>query len=108
VLDSFSLMTITVVPIFKKESDSDEHLHQVMHDRVQRLADELKQVHLKSLQTAEPLYDDVVIYISYNNKYGVLWKVVNDVPLEVTDYLKQQCLKLGYLEWNQGVGDLKL
>ncbi|HWW40449.1 hypothetical protein [Pedobacter sp.] len=48
-------MTITVVPIFKKEVNSDEHLHHVMYGRLQRFADELKQVHLKSLQTAEPL-----------------------------------------------------
>jgi len=100
-------MIITVVPIFKKEVDSDEHLFPIMQERLLRFADELKRVHLKSLQTAEPLYDDVVIYISYNNKYGVLWKIVNDVPLEVIDYVTQQCMKLGYLEWNHDVDYLK-
>lgn len=92
-------MTVTVLPIIEPAPIPALPLAKVMNERLRRLAQELQETHLKGLNTVEPLYEDVVIYIGYNNKYNIRWKIVNDVPQEITTLITEQCDKLGYLKW---------
>lgn len=91
-------MTVTVLAIFD-EFNQNAPLAKVMKERLIRLAAELQDVHLKSLTTIEPLTEDVVIYISYNPKFTVRWRIVNDVPSAIEKEVANHCAALGYIVW---------
>jgi len=92
-------MTVTVVPIIEPHTHPAPPLTRVMDERLIRFAKELEEEHLKELQFVEPPFEDVVIYISYNSKYTVRWKIVNDVPKPVEQMVADACAKLGYIAW---------
>lgn len=94
-------MTVTVLPIIEPETKPAVPLAKVMNERLKRLAAELGELHLKDLKSVEPMFEDVVIYISYNSKYSIRWKIVNDVPANVTAMVSDQCDKLGYIKWKE-------
>ena len=91
-------MTVTVLAIFD-EFNHNAPLAKVMKERLLRLAAELQDVHLKSLANIEPLTEDVVVYISYNPKFTVRWRIVNDVPAAVENEVANHCANLGYIVW---------
>ena len=91
-------MTVTVLAIFD-EFDPSAPLAKVMKERLNRLAFELQDVQLKSLMAVEPLTEDLVIYISYNPKYTVRWRIVNDVPQTIEKEVADRCATLGYIAW---------
>ncbi len=92
-------MTVTVLAIIEPDTRPAAPLAKVMNERIERFAKELQNQHLKGLETVEPLYDDLVVYISYNSKYSVRWKVMNDVPGHIETVVAEQCAKLGYIKW---------
>ncbi|MBB2150383.1 hypothetical protein [Pedobacter gandavensis] len=92
-------MTITVLPIIEPDIKPADPLVKVMNDQLVILARELQDLHLKEVELMEPLFDDIVIYISYNNKQGIRWKIVNDVPESAINEVATQCDKLGYVRW---------
>lgn len=92
-------MTITVVPIIEPDIKPAAPLAKVMNERLSRLAKELQDEHLKDLDHMEPLFEDVVIYLSYNSKYTIRWKIVNDVPEHAIIEVAAQCDRLGYIRW---------
>ena len=92
-------MTVTVVPILEPDVKPAAPLAKVMNERLVRLAAELQDVHLKDLTGEEPMFDDVVIYVSYNSKYSIRWKIVNDVPENIATMVGTACDKLGYIKW---------
>lgn len=92
-------MTVTVVPIIEPELKIAATLVKVMNERLNRLAKELQDIHLKHLEMEEPMFEDVVIYISYNSNYAIRWKIVNDVSEAVTNDVNTACGKLGYIRW---------
>ena len=103
-------MTVTVLPIFETDILPQKQLAKVMNERLQRLAKELEQQHLKSLSGRGFSSDDLIIYISYNPKYKVRYQVVNDIPADIDYFVNQVCGRLGYLLWKAPVidfGDLK-
>jgi hypothetical protein len=92
-------MIVTVVPIFEPEIKPAVPLAKVMNERLTRFAKELQDLHLKDLEQVEPMFDDLVVYINYNSKYGIRWRVVNDVPKEVEQQVAEKCAQLGYIKW---------
>jgi len=92
-------MTVTVLPIIEHDNKPAVPLAKVMNERLSRFAAELQDLHLKELVKLEPLFEDVVIYISYNANYAVRWKVVNDVSSQVELIVAEQCNRLGYIKW---------
>lgn len=92
-------MTITVVPITEPELNPGAPLSKVMNERLRRLAAELQNQHLKALKRTGFNCEDLVIYISYNNKYNIRWKIVNDVPVAIEREVAEQCAQLGYILW---------
>ncbi len=92
-------MIITVVPIFDFEVQPAQPLKKVMTARLKRLAEELQAVHLKELEFVEPLLADVVVYLSYNPKYTIRWRIANDVPKEIESMVAEVCARLNYIYW---------
>jgi hypothetical protein len=92
-------MIVTVVPFFDFEAQPDQPLKKVMTARLKRLSEELQAVHLKELEFVEPFLADVVIYVSYNSKYTIRWRIANDVPKEVELMVADTCARLNYIYW---------
>ena len=92
-------MTVTVVPIIEPEPKPGAPLAKVMQERLHRIAEELQDVHLKHMETVEPIFEDLVIYVSYNSIYSVRWRIVNDVPANAEALTAEVCAKLGYIKW---------
>lgn len=92
-------MIVTVVPIFDFEIQPSQPLKKVMTVRLKRLAEELQAIHLKDLEFVEPFLADVVIYLSYNPKYTIRWRIVNDVPKEIEITVADICARLNYIYW---------
>ncbi|HWW41265.1 hypothetical protein [Pedobacter sp.] len=92
-------MTVTVLPILEPDSLKTAPLAKVMNERLQRLAVELQDTHLKKLHSVEPLSEDIVIYIGYTGKYNVRWRIVNDVAPEIEIEVARKCADLGYVLW---------
>jgi len=92
-------MTVTVLAIIETDVSLAAPLSTVMNERLKRLAAELQKVHLKELESVEPLMQDIVVYMSYNSKYNIRWKIVNDVPDFISQAVGDQCDKLGYIRW---------
>lgn len=91
-------MTITVLAIIDPQPVPVPPLSKVMNERLRRFADEL-QVSLLSQLRDEYDCDDLVVYLSYNSKYAVRWKIVNDVPARVEIEVAKRCADLGYILW---------
>jgi len=92
-------MTVTVVPIIDPNPKPAAPLAKVMQERLRRIAQELQEVHLRHMETVEPIFEDLVIYISYNSKYAVRWRIVNDVSANAEALTAEVCAKLGYIKW---------
>lgn len=92
-------MTVTVVPIIEPDPKPAAPLAKVMRERLHQMALDLQNIHLKHMETVEPIFDDLVIYIGYNSKYAVRWRIVNDVPANIEFLTAQVCSKLGYIKW---------
>ncbi|WP_158799395.1 hypothetical protein [Pedobacter sp. L105] len=91
-------MIITVLSIIDTQRTG-LSLSKMMNQRLERLAQELQNVHLKPLRAAYPGCSDLVVYISYTSSYTIKWRVVNDVPREIEQEVAKYCGKLGYIEW---------
>jgi hypothetical protein len=92
-------MTVTVVSIIEPDPRPGVPLAKVMQERLRRIAQDLQEIHLRHMETIEPLFDDLVVYVSYNSKYAVRWRIVNDVPAAAETMTAEVCAKLGYIKW---------
>lgn len=94
-------MIVTVLAILETEFVPDRALAKVMNDRLQKLARELENVHLKSLSGYGFSPDDLIVYISYTAGYKIRYHVVNDVPADVEYFVAELCGRLGYMLWKR-------
>jgi len=92
------MITVTVVPIMETDPRPAPPLSKLMNERLTGMASSLQTSLSKALNENKG-YDDLVVYISYNSKYTVRWKIVNDVSLDIESEVAKQCAKLGYILW---------
>lgn len=92
-------MTITVLAILETDFKPEKALAKVMNDRLQTAAKELQTSHLKSLSGRGFSSDDLVVYLSYNPKYKIRYRIVNDVPADIEYLVAETCGRLGYILW---------
>jgi hypothetical protein len=92
-------MTVTVLAILETDFKPEKALAKVMNDRLQRAAKELRDNHLKSLSGRGFSDEDLVIYLSYNPKYKIRYRIVNDVPADIEYLVAECCGRLGYMLW---------
>ncbi|MBE9600902.1 hypothetical protein IM797_16425 [Pedobacter sp. MC2016-24] len=91
-------MTITVLAIIEPDIKPGAPLSKVMNERLVRVAAELQASLTDELEDSWDC-EDLVVYMSYNSKYAIRWKIVNDVPPVVESEVARQCAKLGYILW---------
>ncbi|WP_316738295.1 hypothetical protein [Pedobacter aquatilis] len=70
-----------------------------MNERLLRIAKELQDVHLKSLYGHGFSEEDLIIYLSYNSKYKIRFRIVNDVPSDIEYFVAERCARLGFILW---------
>ena len=92
-------MTVTVLAIIETDFVPQKQLAKIMNDRLQQAAKNLELVHLKSLSGVGFPSDDLVVYLSYNAKYKIRYRVVNDVPSDIEYLVSTVCGRLGFLQW---------
>ncbi|PYF70802.1 hypothetical protein [Pedobacter nutrimenti] len=93
------MMTVTVLAIIESDTIPAAPLSKVMNERLRRFAAELQDKHLKDLDLLDPDCEDVVIYLGYDSKYNVRWKIVNDVSAAIESEVARHCALLGYVLW---------
>jgi hypothetical protein len=96
-------MTVTVLAILETDFKPERALAKVMNDRLEREAKALRDVHLKSLYGRGFSGEDLVVYLSYNPKYKIRYRVVNDVPADIEYFVAETCGRLGYILWKRQV-----
>ena len=96
-------MTVTVLAITETDFVPDVSLSRIMNERLKRAAAELQDIHLQPMLSVGQRKDDLVVYISYNPKYTIRFRVVNDVPADVEDFVARACGSLGYIKWKTNV-----
>lgn len=92
-------MTVTVLAILETDFKPEKALAKVMNDRLIRTAKDLQDVHFEPLTGWGSPSDDLVVYISYNPKYKIRFRIVNDVPADVEYFVAERCGKLGFILW---------
>jgi hypothetical protein len=93
------MIEVSVVPIINA-SQSLTPVDKLMNERLVGLASDL-QTYLTKVFVGEKVYEDLVIYTSYNAKYAVQWKIVSDVSINIQAEVSKYCTNLGYLEWKE-------
>ncbi|WP_052017012.1 hypothetical protein [Arcticibacter svalbardensis] len=93
------MINVTVRPIIDPKLMPLKYADKLMNEKLIGLAVGL-QSYLHKTFTNEK-YDDVVIYLSYNTKRVVQWKVVNDVPKQIHVEVAKCCGRLGYVQWKE-------
>ncbi|MFD2287062.1 hypothetical protein GJU39_10465 [Pedobacter petrophilus] len=96
-------MTVTVLAILETDFVPAKHLAKIMNDRLNRAAKELADVHLKALTGRGFSKDDLVVYLSYNPKFKIRYRIVNDVPADIEYFVAECCGRLGYILWRTNV-----
>jgi len=92
-------MTVTVLAILETDFKPDKNLARLMNDRLVRAARDLQELHFKPLSGRGFSSDDLVVYISYNPKYKIRFRIVNDVPADIEYFVAECCGRLGYILW---------
>ena len=95
----FCAKTVTVLAILESDFKPEKNLAKVMNDRLLRVARDLQEVHFRPLSGRGFSSDDLVVYISYNSKYKIRYRIVNDVPADIEYFVAECCGRLGYIFW---------
>ena len=92
-------MIVTVLAILETDFKPEKNLAKVMNDRLVRAAKDLQDIYFKPLSGREFSSDDLVVYISYNPKYKIRFRIVNDVPADIEYFVAECCGRLGFILW---------
>lgn len=92
-------MIVTVLAILETDFKPEKNLAKVMNDRLVRAAKDLQDVYFKPFSGRGFSSDDLVVYISYNPKYKIRFRIVNDVPADIEYFVAECCGRLGFILW---------
>ncbi|WP_432708632.1 hypothetical protein [Pedobacter sp.] len=88
-------MIITVQTTLLKENADNHLFFKILNQKLLEKAAELQHFSLRHLEYVEPIFEDVVIYLSYNNKNQLRWHIANDVSEEISLFITKEMTKLG-------------
>ncbi|WP_432711859.1 hypothetical protein [Pedobacter sp.] len=90
-------MIITIQTTAVKENEENQSLVNIFNQKLLEKAAELQHFSLRHLEYIEPIFDDVVIYLVYNDKNQMRWYIANDVCKEITELMHKEMKKLGLI-----------
>ncbi|MGN7988804.1 hypothetical protein ACTJKC_15750 [Pedobacter sp. 22226] len=90
-------MNVTVVAILDTEFRQEPALARIMNNRLLTAAKELQDFHLIGLHTRRSTAHYLTIHLSYNQKYKIRYRIVNDVPADIEYLVAERCGRLGYI-----------
>lgn len=88
-------MIITVQTTLLKENADNHLFFRILNQKLMEKAAELQHFSLRHLEYVDPIFDDVVIYLSYNDKNQLRWQIANDVSEDITLLVNREMNKLG-------------
>lgn len=88
-------MIITVQTTLLKENADNHSFFKILNQKLLEKAAELQHFSLRHLEYVDPIFDDVVIYLTHNEKNQVRWHIANDVSTEITQLITKEMNKLG-------------
>ncbi|QIL39825.1 hypothetical protein G7074_11445 [Pedobacter sp. HDW13] len=94
-------MTVTVLAILDTEFRQEPALAKIMNNRLQRVAKELKEIHLSALLDKRTVPENLIVHISYTTRYKIRYRIVNKVPNIIAYFVAEQCSRLGYILWKE-------
>jgi hypothetical protein len=94
------MIDITVLAMIDVDPKPGTPLVKLMNERLSGLASDLKG-YLQKEFALERECEDLIIYMSYNSKYAIRWKIVNDVPDRIQQEVAKRCGNLGYILWKE-------
>lgn len=98
-------MKVTVVAILETEFKQEQALAKIMNNRLQRAAKELQDLHLTALSGRRSSAHYLTVQLSYNQKYKIRYRIINDVPADVEYLVAESCSRLGYILWRRVVAE---
>ena len=90
-------MRVTVVAILETDFKQDPALAKIMNSRLLRVAKELQDIHLVGLQGRRSVVHSLTIQLSYNQKYKIRYRIMNEVPPTIACLVAESCSRLGYI-----------
>lgn len=93
-------MIITIQTTLLKENEENRLVVNILNQKLREKAAELQHFSLRHLEYIDPIFDDVVIYLTYTAKNQLRWHIANDVTPEVTDLMRKEMKKLELVELN--------
>jgi len=90
-------MRVTVVAILETEFSQEPALAKIMNNRLLTVAKELQDLHLFSLSEIRSPVHSLTIYLSYNQKYKIRYRMMDEVPADVAYLVAERCGRLGYI-----------
>lgn len=87
-------MIITVQTTLLKENADNQFIFKILNQKLLEKAAELQHFSLRHLEYVDPIFDDVVIYLTYNTKNQLRWHIANDVSEEITILITKEMNKL--------------
>jgi hypothetical protein len=88
-------LIITVQTTLLKENADNKFIFKILNQKLLEKAAELQHFSLRHLEYVDPIFDDVVIYITYNEKNQLRWYIANDVTEAITKLINKEMNKLG-------------
>lgn len=87
-------MIITIQTTLLKENEENRLFVKILNQKLLEKAAELQHFSLRHLEYVDPIFDDVVIYLSYTSKHQLRWQIANDVCPEIDVLIKKEMTKL--------------
>lgn len=94
------MINVTILAMADPDLKILTSVDKLMNERLTGLSVDL-QTYLTKIFAEDKAYEDLVIYISYNAKYAVQWKIVSDVSTYVQGEVARCCTNLGYIKWKE-------
>jgi len=88
-------LIITIQTTQLKGDSENPALVKIFNQKLMEKAAELQHFSLRHLEYIDPIYDDVVIYLVYNDKKQIRWYIANDVTSEINEIISKEMRKLG-------------
>lgn len=87
-------MIITIQTTQLKADSENPALVKIFNQKLLEKAAELQHFSLRHLEYVDPIFDDVVIYLIYNDKKQIRWYIANDVTSEINEVIIKEMRKL--------------